>query len=721
MATTVLSNIPPAGDAPPDDGHEGGGFVRIEGLNAPWNDDVNASCHGIFNLKFINCIPLSDFLTTPLQVNVDAGGHTIFNVGKLLVGSSSDDGSGALLQVGGEINAKSYMVGGKEFVTYSSGDIILDGISSINGNPLTDFKPSGSDGSVQFNDDGNFAGDSYFIYNELNHSLIVGLQQPSTPVWKFEVGGDINIVDPSYFPFAYRINGIPFATASSSGIVLSNIFTINGSPPGGGGGGGAVNSVFTRQGDVVAQTGDYTAAQVTNAVDSTVGYSDPAWITSLAWSKITGAPAPGGGTPAAPVNSVQWNNNGAFGGSANLIWNNSLFILGVGNSATVIPDANATNTHAIVGPTTTGTLYGEITACGASTTNNAVFCSVNFANYARSAAEKRMGVIQGILTSSGSNYGGLLFKAMYNQTLDPVGISMSPGGGGTSLGIGTAFAGYAIDVRRSSGPAAISCQTDSGNNYFSTVQGTSYVGSGINNPVGLLVRGLSARGSAATPTVTQTNDQMLTLEAQGYYGPSAFIRSASVQMIAEGNWSTTSIPSAITFFTTPTSSLVPVERTRITNGGNVGIGTTTPVYKLDVAGDCNLSSGSAYRINGVSIAAPINYTAAEQDTKVTWTDGKKVYQKSLVDLFFDDAMNPNTFAHGITNISQIVGVDGFLQDAGGKFFPLSYLYPLSTNSIGFGMYVDMSNINLWSSPAFPNGFVLPGTAWVTIRYTCTNR
>src|SRR5215475_13817920 len=34
---------------------------------------------------------------------------------------------------------------------------------------------------------------------------------------------------------------------------------------GGGGGGGAVSSVFTRTGAVVAQTGDYTAAQVTNA------------------------------------------------------------------------------------------------------------------------------------------------------------------------------------------------------------------------------------------------------------------------------------------------------------------------------------------------------------------------------------------------------------------------------------------------------------------------
>jgi len=37
------------------------------------------------------------------------------------------------------------------------------------------------------------------------------------------------------------------------------------------------------------------------------------------------------------------------------------------------------------------------------------------------------------------------------------------------------------------------------------------------------------------------------------------------------------------------------------SGGNVGINNTSPGYKLDVSGDCNLSSGSIYRINGVDI------------------------------------------------------------------------------------------------------------------------
>jgi hypothetical protein len=56
------------------------------------------------------------------------------------------------------------------------------------------------------------------------------------------------------------------------------------------GGANAVSSVFARTGTIVAAVGDYSAAQITNAVSTLGSYADPAWITGLAWSKITGVP-----------------------------------------------------------------------------------------------------------------------------------------------------------------------------------------------------------------------------------------------------------------------------------------------------------------------------------------------------------------------------------------------------------------------------------------------
>lgn len=70
----------------------------------------------------------------------------------------------------------------------------------------------------------------------------------------------------------------------------------------GGGGSGVVTSVFTRIGDVIAASGDYTAAQVTNAVSILGSYANPGWITSLAYSKLTGVPTTF--TPAAHVHAA---------------------------------------------------------------------------------------------------------------------------------------------------------------------------------------------------------------------------------------------------------------------------------------------------------------------------------------------------------------------------------------------------------------------------------
>ena len=93
----------------------------------------------------------------------------------------------------------------------------------------------------------------------VTHTGFVGIKK-DPPAYPLDVTGDVNITGG-----VYRINGVALAVG--------------------------VASVFGRTGAVVAAIGDYTAAQVTNAVSTLGTYADPAWITSLAWAKITGAPA----------------------------------------------------------------------------------------------------------------------------------------------------------------------------------------------------------------------------------------------------------------------------------------------------------------------------------------------------------------------------------------------------------------------------------------------
>ncbi|MDD2657655.1 MAG: hypothetical protein PHD04_03295, partial [Candidatus Pacebacteria bacterium] len=92
--------------------------------------------------------------------------------------------------------------------------------------------------------------------------------------------------------------------------------------------------------------------------------------------------------------------------------------------------------------------------------------------------------------------------------------------------------------------------------------------------------------------------------------PKAHGRMAGAGIVIPGNASFASsglAPNDIGFLTTPEGAVsAGAAYTRspsmvIKASGNVGIGTTTPQYKLDVNGDVNVAAGSAYKYNGVNI------------------------------------------------------------------------------------------------------------------------
>jgi hypothetical protein len=145
-----------------------------------------------------------------------------------------------------------------------------------------------------------------------------------------------------------------------------------------------VSSVFARTGAVGAATGDYNAAQVTNAVDATQAYANPAWITSLAWAKITGAPAGGSQTPwASDIDAAGFRLKSAGR-------------IGVGNDASVLGNANSGNAHVIIGPTApvgTPGAAGELHLVANYSTNNGFPGGVFFDNYDIVATDKTVAMI----------------------------------------------------------------------------------------------------------------------------------------------------------------------------------------------------------------------------------------------------------------------------------------------------------------------------------------
>jgi hypothetical protein len=70
------------------------------------------------------------------------------------------------------------------------------------------------------------------------------------------------------------------------------------------GGGGSIWNVFGRMGNITAQTGDYTAAQVTNAVDASGTYSNPAWLTALGYTAAATGLCPAGFVTATTASGV---------------------------------------------------------------------------------------------------------------------------------------------------------------------------------------------------------------------------------------------------------------------------------------------------------------------------------------------------------------------------------------------------------------------------------
>lgn len=117
---------------------------------------------------------------------------------------------------------------------------------------------------------------------------------------------------------------------------------------------------------------------------------------------------------------------------------------------------------------------------------------------------------------------------------------------------------------------------------------------------------LTLRRSRTGPAGVQQNDILGSFEARGYDGTIWPVReSASVTFAAAEDFDNTSHGAYMAFMTTPTAGITPLERMRLDDAGNLGIGSTAPTARLHVAGDANITGNATVGLCLTAGGAPL--------------------------------------------------------------------------------------------------------------------
>lgn len=338
-------------------------------------------------------------------------------------------------------------------------------------------------------------------------------------------------------------------------------------------------------------------------------------------STINGSAPGSGGTPAPPNQSVQWNNNGAFGGSAQLTWTGNA--LNVTSAASGGFPLNVASSNSLG---YSGAIFSVLNGDSV-----AIFATSNVGpptDFSNPAAEVSTAYVRSILPIELVSVDSAIMLrpnaatagAVYVETTGiGLGVNKSPSypldvaGDVNSTGCyrinGNAFAcsdgasGVNLsNITTINGSAPGGAQTP----WLSNIDAASFLlnnagGIGVGQPAtaaqGIYVFGNYSFGALAA----------LNTNASGYAGIQLTADIAAVTLRAHGSATGTPQISQLNANSSPlVFALSGTEYARISNTsgrvGNVGVRQNNPAYPLDVTGDVNIAAGSVYRIGGVPLS-----------------------------------------------------------------------------------------------------------------------
>lgn len=529
--------------------------TAMGGSQSPWLSNINANGWSLLNLNTINGVPVANMQQTPWLTNINGAQYDLLNVKRIDV-------------------TESYSINGVPFAV--AGSIVLTNIKSIAGvpgDPIAILSNTAITGTLTVN--------TLPVLTDPTTTLGDLLVRGTTAVTRLPQGtdGQVLTVDDTQ-PNHLRWDAPPSAP---------------------------VASVFGRTGAVVATTGDYTAAQVTNAVSTLGSYSDPSWITSLDWDKIDNVPS-GLGEPVGAAGQVQFNAGGTppvFGANSNLAWDITNHRLTIGATASAYPltvngDMNIIGT----GPTAVYRVNGAPLAFDA--TQIALNPGVSTWTTTQNAIAGMNTLIQTL--ARGMAYVGT-FNAATNVATFVPSVGIAPGPLPAANAAGLHPGDFIIVTVAGTGPGGLG-QLNVGDQLLTDGTNWDVIA------VGHSLASVTAATVPLSPVVGGWNTVQDAMGALNTLNTNAVLTTGSY---ANPTWITSLDWSKIANAPAGASMWQSASGGRIYySGGDVGIGTNDPQYSLDIDGDLNITGD--FSINDIVFAAAGSVNL--QATSITGLDGE---------------------------------------------------------------------------------------------------